>query len=72
MQAYIKDTLVVVISSLMFFAMSPAWGAGGVVTGPNTEAPDRRAPRAPRDLGTQRANGGHGYGLCYRAFPQGQ
>ena len=41
MNAYIKELFVLIISSLMFIAMSSAWGAGGVVTGPNTEAPDR-------------------------------
>ena len=41
MKAYIKETFVLVVSSLLVIAMNPTWGAGGVVTGPNTEAPDR-------------------------------
>jgi hypothetical protein len=41
MKAYIKESIVLVVSGLLVIAMSSAWGAGGVVTGPNMEAPDR-------------------------------
>jgi ribonuclease Z len=41
MKACVKESIVLIISSLVLIATNLAWGAGGVVTGPNTEAPNR-------------------------------
>ena len=41
MKAYIKASFVWFISSVLYIAMSSAWGAGGVITGPNVIAPER-------------------------------